>query len=286
SNKAVILYKDNHAKTLQSKDELDDPILWAGSFGIARAAKGLIASTPVLAAVDKALKDHNDKVGRTAVTANLPAAIQVFANLELLWKANEGKNLDPNLDALGWMGAQYLRDLKHPEFEAQLIKEQSFRSKKELDEANRGQFRRATSDGGFTIEIPDMWTQSQDRDPDYQQYYFHTHSPHIFVMVERGRGKQFATSSAISWAGVDRTLSEKFGSHYHRIGFGNGVLSGMSSTSLDYEIERPGQPRLKSRIIGFRRGFDSYTLKIAAPVADFPTWEPLFERVKGTFIAN
>lgn len=59
---------------------------------------------------------------------------------------------------------------------------------------------------------------------------------------------------------------------------GNTTLAGQYASVWNYELQKPGTPRLHNWLIGYTDGWNSYDYSCTVPAKDWEMWKPVFVR--------
>lgn len=114
----------------------------------------------------------------------------------------------------------------------------------------------------------------------YRNLNLRSRVPGVFLYVEVGARSTSATSATpVDWRRAERRLRAKYGAGYRRLSMGRGTLSGYPAGVWEYELDKPGGPRLHKCLIGMVSGWSSNVFATTAPKGSFGVWKDTFERV-------
>lgn len=57
------------------------------------------------------------------------------------------------------------------------------------------------------------------------------------------------------------------------------TLNGQQASVWEYELEKPGQPRIYKKVMGYTDGWTSYITLFSAPAKDWNLCKPVFDRL-------
>lgn len=138
-----------------------------------------------------------------------------------------------------------------------------------------------------TLNAPPGWTSDETASGNYRTLNLRSRVPGLFLYVEVGtRSTPVPTPIPIDWRGAERRLKAKYGTGYRRISLGSGTLGGQLAGVWEYELDKPGGPRLHKRLIGSVSGWNSTVFATTAPRGNFKTWQTVFDSVMGSLSTN
>ena len=65
---------------------------------------------------------------------------------------------------------------------------------------------------------------------------------------------------------------------------GEATLGGEAASLWEFEVERKGEPRLRKLYVGRSHIWDSFVIVGTAPAVDFKQWQPVFDRMRQSFV--
>lgn len=287
---AGVVYADGHAGTLDPSG-VKEARLWGGS-AAARASLRHIAEKSASTQDLMARLRAGDESGaaRLLRTKNSDATT-ASADLLALWEFNaqtlpsgneEGAaaTASQSVDALGWNLAWAWKRLDQDaplrRLEAHVAKQAGI----ELERVKTAGLQTRSGVSGGTFDVPSGWKDEVTTSGNYRTLNLRSAVPGLSLYVESATRSSFAsTSIPVDWRPTERRIKAKYGSGYRRLSLGSGTLDGQPAGVWEYELDKPGGPRLHKKLVGKVSGWNSTVFAATAPRGSFGAWKATFERV-------
>jgi hypothetical protein len=292
---AGVVYADGHAGTLDPGG-VKEAGLWGGS-AAARASLRRIAERDSRSQTLVGALRRDDQAGvARLLRTKAPDMAAASRDLLALWELNAqfpsnqnsesetAATASQSVDTLGWNLAWAWHRIGH---EAALKKLESHvrtQAATELERVKAAGPQSRPSPSGGTFDAPQGWADEETTQGNYRTLTLRSRVPGLFLYVEIGtRSTPAASPIPVDWRGAERQLKAKYGAGYRRIGMSRGTLSGHLAGVWDYELDKPGGPRLHKRLIGSVNDWNSTVFATTTPKESYGKWETTFKRVTQSF---
>jgi len=74
------------------------------------------------------------------------------------------------------------------------------------------------------------------------------------MVLEVGQWARYVTPQPIDWRSEDMDYLRRYGGSYRRLGLTHAALAGNAASAWEYEVQKPGGPRLHKRYVGYTDG--------------------------------
>ncbi|MBV9864762.1 MAG: hypothetical protein JO316_05400 [Abitibacteriaceae bacterium] len=277
-----VTYADGHAGALTPGDWAAETSTWGGSAVLRLARDRLLRRRPETSALLQRLQ-ADDVAGSASYLSGHRAALKpVSGDVLALWRLNSGEHASASVDRLGWNLAQSWRLAGDAALERQCDAEETRRCQAELQRVNGGPWEQRTTQGqpNMSCQAPNAWTLENEQEGRYRRLYFRSSIPALYALIEVGTRAAFITPQPIHWDGDERDLQRHYGrGNYRRLAMTTGSLQGHEAGLWEYEVQKPGGPRLHKRLLGYTDGWNSYVLSTTAPAKDWALWQPAFDKM-------
>lgn len=285
---AAALFADGHAGTLSPSGAA--PLsLWGGGSAIEAGLKRVGERSGSSGALVKRLQD-GDVAGVAQLLQAQPKQLErSTADLLALWKLNwQGDRggatglASLDLEEMGWLLARAQERLGQGATRMALDAETKRRAEEERKRVDAAGYDNKTSATGMRLDVPKGWTWSEENKDRYHTAYARSPLPGLWASVEKGDRTSFSPPVPVDWRASEKRLQSKYGSGYKRLRMEGATLLGRQAGLWEYELEKPGSPRLRKRYIGTADGWNSYVLSLTAPANSFDEWKSDFDRITGS----
>lgn len=281
---AGAIYADSHAEPLSNDGGAINPGLWGGSMVARSSLERLESSSPQSKEFVARLRNAEVAAAGRYYASHRKALNPVSSALVDLWKLNRGEHTSDSVQAIGWNLARAMEQTGDRTARKQLDTETSRRMDEELSAAKQAGLDVAHSDQDFDVRVPRNWTKQEETVGRYTRTYFRSASPDVFAVFEVGQRVNYSEDRPVDWGGMARDLRQRYGSRgYKLIHEGQRIFYYRASSVWEYEVEKPGSPRLRKLYIGYVSGFGSHVAAFTAPAKDFEKWRPIFEEALTSF---
>ncbi len=285
---AAGVFADGHAAPLSPSD-VSALSVWGGYGALDAGLRHVEARSTAEAALVKKLR-AGDVAGATTLLKDGKALQPAVRDLQALWmlnwrggEANEPSHLaSGEVEELGWHLARAQERGGHGELRAALDAETKRRAGEEHKRIGAALWQVQSASNGIKIEVPQGWTWSEQSEGRYHTAYARSPLPDLWCAVEKGDRTAYSEAIAVDWRASEKQLQTKYGSGYKRLRLESAILLGRPAGLWEYELEKPGSPRLRKRYIGTADGWNSYVLSVTAPANCFEEWRGDFDRVSGS----
>lgn len=207
-----------------------------------------------------------------------------------LWKLNwqEGAGASgtaalasSDLEEMGWHLARAQERNDQGATRTALDAETKRRCEEEHKWVEAASWNTQTASTGVHLEVPTGWTWSEENKDRYHTVSARSPLPSLWVSIEKGERTSSSPAIAVDWRASEKKLQNRYGSGYKRLRMEGTTLLGRPAGLWEYELEKPGSPRLRKRYIGTADGWTSYVLSMTAPASGFETWKGDFDLFTG-----
>jgi len=287
---AVVVFADGHATTLSPASAA--PLsLWGRSAAIEAGVRHIAAGSATSGALIKHLQD-----GGVAGTARLlksqPKALDgVASDVMALWKLNWQEDAgasgtaalaSSDLEEMGWHLARAQEELGQSAARTALDAETKRRAEEEHKRVDAASWNTQTASTGMRLDVPTGWTWSEENKDRYHTASARSPLPSLWVSIEKGDRTSSSPAIAVDWRESEKRLQSRYGAGYKRLRMEGATLLGRPAGLWEYELEKPGSPRLHKCYIGTADGWTSYVLSMTAPANCFDQWKSDFDRITGS----
>lgn len=274
---AGLLFADGHV-SIAANDAFLHPLTpWGGSaasrLALARVAGRSAASNQLVAL----LKAGNTPGAANCYAANKKALSDTANDLVQLWFTSAGQS--DSVEAVGWNFAQAAALAGDPTPQQSLDGVLKRRCSEELNETANAKTDPKAACTELTMQVPQNWTVEDASDASHPRTRFRSRVKDISVLVEMGHRNTYSQPGPIEWGGMERELRRTPGAGYKRIQMGMGQLLGMPASVWEFEVNRPGGPRLHKIYYGAAGSWDTYVVVCAAPAVGFEGWRPTLTKM-------
>ncbi len=285
---AAGVFADDHAGTLSPSGSA--PLsLWGGGDAIQAGLTRVGERSASSGALMKRLQG-GDVAGAALLLHSQPKPLEpVTTDLLALWKMNWQENsgtpatlASSDLEEIGWHLARAQEKLGQSTVRSALDAETRRRCEEEHVRVEGAGWETRTSSSGMRLDVPKGWTWSEESKDRYHTAYARSPLPGLWASIEKGDRTSSSPPIAVDWHASEKRLQSKYGSGYKRLRMEGTTLLGRPAGLWEYELEKPGNPRLRKRYIGTADGWNSYVLSLTAPANSFDEWKSDFDRVTGS----
>lgn len=285
---AAVLFADGHTSTL-SPSGATPVSLWGGGSAIEAGLKRVGERSGSSGAFVKRLQD-GDVAGVAQLLQAQPKALETStADLLALWKMNWQEDsgapatlASSDLEEMGWHLARAQEKLGQSAPRVALDAETKRRIEEEHKRVDAAGYDIKTSATGVRLDVPRGWAWSEENKDRYHTAYARSPLPGLWASVEKGDRTSFSATTPVDWCASEKRLQTRYGQGYKRLRMEGATLLGRPAGLWEYELEKPGSPRLHKRYVGTADGWNSYVLSLTAPANDFEAWKGDFDRITGS----
>jgi hypothetical protein len=99
------------------------------------------------------------------------------------------------------------------------------------------------------------------------------------MLLESAERSSYSEGRPVEWRGTEKDLRQRYGqTGYKRLQMTSGTLLGWPAGLWEYELEKPGSPRLRKLYLGYVQGWSSHVVTCTAPAKDWELWKPVFDQ--------
>jgi hypothetical protein len=280
---AGVVYADGHAATLSSGSGVTNAAVWGGSAVLRRSRSRLSQRSPQAGELFKRLQANDVAGAASYLSAHTAALKPVSGDLLALWRLNTGAQTSDSVEKMGWNLAQAWKKAGDAAFLTQCNEEQTRRSQMEAQNANNSAWepRQAPGQPSIRCAAPSTWKADEEREGRYRRLYLRSSVPAVYALLEVGERTKYVTPQPINWDGEEAAINRRYKGNYRRLNRGVMTLSGQQASVWEYEVEKPGMPRLRKLVAGYTDGWTSYVISFSAPAKDWTLWKPVFDKLSG-----
>ena len=277
---AGVAYADGHAGTLSSGSWATDSASWGGSAALRRSRSRLSLSSAEAGELFKRLQSDDVAGAAAYLSAHRAALKTVSGDTAALWHLNTGEHTSDSVEKLGWNLAQAWKQAGDASFGKAFDEEETRRCQAEIQRVSGAAWEARQTPGspGLRCQAPSAWTAREEQEGRYKRVYLRSPLPAVYALLEVGSRVKYVTPQPIDWHGEESALQRRSGNDYRRLSLGTSTLGGQTASVWDYEVQKPGNPRLHKRLLGYTDGWNSYVLSCAAPAHDWALWKPVFDQ--------
>lgn len=292
---AGIVYADGHSATLDPGG-VNEAALWGGSAAARASLERIGGRNARTRSLVTALQRGDGAKAARLLRASTPDVTAASRDLLALWELNARNSADESsgpeaatttsqsVDALGWNLAWAWHRLGQDAALQKLESHVGVQAGAELERVKADGLQSRADPGGGTFDAPQGWTDEETAKGNYRTLTLRSQVPGLFLYIEVGTRSSLAASPIpVDWRRAEARLKAKYGSGYRRLSLSRGTLSGYPAGVWEYELDKPGSPRLRKRLIGMVNGWNSTVFATTAPKGSFDAWKATFERVAGSF---
>lgn len=287
---AAGVFADGHAGTL-SPSGAAPLALWGGGAAIKAGLRHLEAKNAASGTLFKHLQD-GDVAGAAQLLKGQSKQLDgVASDVTALWKLNWQEDAgasgtaalaSTDLEEMGWHLARAQEENGQSAARAALDAETMRRCEEERKRVEAASWNTQTSSTGMRLDVPTGWTWSEENKDRYHTASARSPLPSLWVSIEKGDRTSSSPAIPVDWRAAEKRLQSRYGSGYKRLRMEGTTLLGRPAGLWEYELEKPGSPRLRKRYIGTADGWTSYVLSVTAPASDFDQWKSDFDRITGS----
>lgn len=284
---AAGVFADGHAGTL-SPTGASPLALWGGSAAIEAGLRHLAGKSATSGALFKHLQD-GEVAGTARLLKSQPKALDgVASDVVALWKMNWQEDAgasgtaalaSSDLEEIGWHLARAQEENGQNTTQTALDAETKRRCEEERKRVEAASWNTQTSSTGMKLDVPTGWTWTEENKDRYHTAYARSPLPSLWVSIEKGDRTSSSPAIPVDWRASEKRLQSRYGSGYKRLRMEGTTLLGRPAGLWEYELEKPGSPRLHKRYIGMADGWTSYVFSVTAPANSFDQWNGNFGRI-------
>ncbi len=288
---AGVVYADGHAGTLDPS-RVKETALWGGS-SAARASLQRIADSSVQSQkLVAALRSGNQAGAARLLGTKAPDVAAASRDLLALWELNTQSTSTENsqrevpattsqsVDTVGWNLAWAWKRLGQEAPLKELESHVRTQATVELERVKAAGLQSRADLIGGTFEAPQGWTAEETANGNHRTLTLRSRVPGLFLYVEVGtRSTPAASPLPVDWRGAEGRLKMKYGSGYRRLNLNRGILRGYPAGVWEYELDKPGGPRLHKCLIGTVSGWNSMVFATTVPKGSFEVWKTTLEHI-------
>lgn len=287
-----LLFGDGHIGSMTSASWKGDPATWSGSApwggsAVMRLALARLGGRdkPSALLVRQLSEDDVNGTART-LRASGGEGKNTSDALVALWHQNDGDGASEKVDRMGWNLARAWKQVGQGAVEGKMNREMARRCAGELQAATAAGSTARAAESGITLEVPANWKVEEKKEGHYRQTFVRSRLKDVFVLCEVGERTEYRLASPVDWGGMEKELRQKYGAGYKRLRLTTGTLAGLAAGVWEYEVDKPGSPRLHKLYVGHSGEGASYVVACTAPAQEFEAWRPLFESAVNSFRLN
>ncbi len=280
------VFADGHAAPL-SPSAVSSLSLWGGEATLDAGLRHIEARSAAAGALVKGLR-AGDVAGAGILLKNPEALETTVRDLQALWMMNWQQGgeasavaslASSDVEEIGWHLARAQGLDGHGAMGLALNAEIKRRAGEERKRIATVGWQTQRTSSGLSVEVPQGWTWGEINEGRYHTASARSPLPGLWVSLEKGDRTSYSAPIAVDWGASEKKLRAKYGDGYKRLRMEGATLLGRPAGLWEYELEKPGSPRLHKRYLGTADGWNSYVLSVTAPANCFPEWRGDFARI-------